>query len=480
MNQLVVLENWEKICNELKNSSLVDWNQFSSIKDKLTPQAMSDGFLLLTINSKFLCSWVKTNFLNPIKIACKNIFNRDYIIEIEIDDEDEIFSNTNYFEEDKPVNISQEKIKNSSISKVESFEVYEDFSFQNLAPSLTFSSFVIGESNRLAYSMALQVAENPGAPSLNPLFIYGKSGLGKTHLLRAIQNDLLKTKPNLKVLYTDTNDLINDYTTAAAEHDKIKMSFVTFKEKYESADVLLIDDIQFLQGKTQTLDIVFQIFNTLISYGKQIVLSADRAPKIIDIDERYTSRFLQGGTCDIQPPEHETKVAIINSFIAEYNQQSNGNKKINIPNNIINYIAECSGSNIRELKGAVTMIIYRYSLNSQNLNEDDIKHSLLNHFTSSKNNINVSDIQRVVENYYKISHQELIGKSRAKNIAYARQVAFYLCRMILDIPYIELGEKFNRDHSTVLYAVNKIEQDMLKNRNIEEEIEVLKHIIKDL
>ncbi len=469
MNQVVLLQNWNQVCQKIKENNLCDWNQFSSVKDKLIPQAMSEGFLLLSIDTEFLAKWSSENFKQAIIQALNMLFNKPFEVQIVVDEN----SSKQEIQEEQinnPVEIPQkEKFKDESKPQEQ----------QTLVPTLTFSSFVIGESNRLAYSMAVQVAENPGNKVLNPLFIYGKSGLGKTHLLRAIQNDILTTHPNLKVIYIDTNDLVNEYTQAATEHDRMKNSFVNFREKYEQADVLLIDDIQFLQGKKQTLDNVFQILNFLVTRGKQIVLSADRAPKVIDIDERYTSRFLQGGTCDIQPPELETKIAIIKAYINEYNQQSTGDF-LNIPDDIIAFIAECSGTNIRELKGAITMIIYRYSFSGNSVDKDELKKTLLNHFTSIKTNLTVEDIQKVVEDYYKITHSELLGKSRSKHIAYARQIAFYLCRTILDVPYVELGNKFNKDHSTVLYAVNKIEQELLKNRSLEEEIELLKKMIKDL
>ena len=166
--------------------------------------------------------------------------------------------------------------------------------------------------------------------SLNPLFIYGKSGLGKTHLLRAIQNYVNETMPRLSTIYVDSAELLSDYMEASAAHDKEKSSYKNFKTRYEEADVLLIDDVQYLQGKKQTLDIVFQIFNKLTTQGRQVVLSADRAPKNIDIDERYKSRFNSGGTFDIQPPEIETKLGIVKSFVEEY-KENEGKADFSIP-----------------------------------------------------------------------------------------------------------------------------------------------------
>lgn len=349
------------------------------------------------------------------------------------------------------------------------------------ASTLTFENFVIGDSNRMAYSMAVSVAEAPGAGPLNPLFIYGKSGLGKTHLMRAIQNYVRETQPYLRTVYVDSAELLSDYMDAGAAHDKEKASYKNFKTRYEEADVLLIDDIQYLQGKKQTLDIVFQIFNKLTNKGKQIILSADRAPKNIDIDERYHSRFNQGGTIDIQPPEIETKLGIVKSFINEY-RRNEGGSDFSIPEDIQMYIAENSSSNIRELKSAVTKVIYQMTFFQQpHLTVSDVRTLLENHFSGgSSKNLTVEDIQREVEGFFKVKHLDLIGPKRARNIVYPRQIAIYLCRQLLDLPFNDIGKKFNRDHSTAMHSVATVEDLMQKSRDVQEEVETLKRIIREL
>ena len=346
---------------------------------------------------------------------------------------------------------------------------------------LTFENFVIGDSNRMAYSMAVAVAETPGKSHLNPLFIYGKSGLGKTHLMRAIQNYVHETAPRLSVVYVDSAELLSDYMEASAAHDKEKSSYKNFKTRYEEADVLLIDDVQYLQGKKQTLDIVFQIFNKMTTQGKQVVLSADRAPKNIDIDERYKSRFNSGGTFDIQPPEIETKLGIVKSFIEEY-RENEGDSDFRIPEDIQMYIAEKSSSNIRELKSAVIKVIYQMTLLHQpDLDLDDVRSLLENHFSGGgAKRLSVGDIQKEVEAFFKVSHADLVGKKRTRNIIYARQVAIYLCRQMLDLPFNDIGKKFNRDHSTVMYSVTNIEEKMKTSRELREELETLRQIIREL
>ena len=347
--------------------------------------------------------------------------------------------------------------------------------------TLTFENFVIGDSNRMAYSMAVNVAEMPGKTPLNPLFIYGKSGLGKTHLMRAIQNYICETQPYLRTVYVDSAELLSDYMDASAAHDKEKSSYRNFKTHYEDADVLLIDDIQYLQGKKQTLDIVFQIFNKLISQGKQIVLSADRAPKNIDIDERYHSRFNQGGTIDIQPPEVETKLGIVRSFIDEY-RTTEGGEYFSVPEDIQEYIAENSSSNIRELKSAVTKVIYQMTyFNNPHITIGEVRTLLENHFSGGNSrNLTVEDIQKEVETFFKIKHSDLVGKSRTRNVAYARHIAIYLCRTLLDLPFGEVGKRFNRDHSTVMHSVATVENMMKNSREVQEELEALKQIIREL
>lgn len=344
--------------------------------------------------------------------------------------------------------------------------------------SLTFGNFVIGDSNRMAYSMAVEVAESPGRSPLNPLFIYGKSGLGKTHLMRAIQNYIEETRPGMRTVYADSADFLSKHVEAARAHDREKSSYKDFKTYYEEADVLLIDDVQYLQGKTQTLDIVFQLFNTLTAQGKQVVLSADRMPKNIGIDERYYSRFSAGGVIDIQPPEIETKLGIVKSFADEYSR-SEGLGNFTLADDIQMYIAENSSSNIRELKSAVTKVIYQMLLfNRSDMTIEEVRVLLENHFSGGPSrNLSIEDIQRAVETFFKVSRSDLIGPKRSRSVVYPRQIAIYLCRQLLDLPYNDIGKKFNRDHSTAMHSVTSVEEMLKDNRQVQEEIEALQKII---
>lgn len=539
MDSEMLEKAWEEVCSQVKGYNNIDPTQINAFFSRLHPQAMSEGFLMLTADNDFIKTWIERHYVEVIKQALNDLYQIPYTVVIEVDvtavqpntqvptaasaqqpaqvshptanaSAPQLAANATAAAAAtaqitppaaQPLSANTVASSASAVPEVEPFgsssnQVYPDPIRDDRSPyatsadvdemgkptsSLTFENFVIGDSNRMAYSMAVAVAEMPGKAHLNPLFIYGKSGLGKTHLMRAIQNYIIETLPHLTTIYVDSAELLSDYMEASAAHDKEKSSYKNFKTRYEDADVLLIDDVQYLQGKKQTLDIVFQIFNKLTSQGKQVVLSADRAPKNIDIDERYKSRFNSGGTFDIQPPEIETKLGIVKSFVEEY-KLNEGIHELSIPDDIQLYIAESSSSNIRELKSAVTKVIYQMTFfNQPDLSLDDVRHLLESHFSGGPSKrLTIADIQKEVENFYKISHAELIGKKRTRNIIYARQIGIYLCRQMLDLPFNDIGKQFNRDHSTVMYSVTNVEEKMKESRELREELEALKQLIREI
>ena len=500
MNSEELKNAWDRVCDRVLEYDAIDASQINAFFSRLQPQAMSDGFIMLTADNDFIKTWIERHYTNYIRQALRDIYGIDYTVAIEVDINQESVQKTaspvveqaarqtqNVREEEKqapkePVEVKQEEsIKEPDFSEAKRNGGFADV---QISPSstLTFENFVIGESNRMAYSMAVAVAEEPGRPLLNPLFIYGKSGLGKTHLMRAIQNYTAETRPDLKTVYVDSADFLNGFVEATVAHDKEKSSFKKFKDRYEEADILLIDDIQFLQGKEQTLDIVFQLFNTLVGEGRQVVLSADRAPKNIVMDERYQSRFNSGGTFDIQPPEIETKFGIIKSFVEEY-RTSSGQESFELSEEIERYIAENSSSNIRELKSAVTKVIYAMNaFNKQDISTEEVSRLLENHFSGgTMKKLTIADIQGEVERYYGVSHTDLIGQKRSRKIVYARQIAIYLSRNLLDLPYNDIAKKYGgRDHTTIMYSVTNVEEKMKENRELREEIENIKHRIKEM
>lgn len=345
-----------------------------------------------------------------------------------------------------------------------------------------FDNFVTGDSNILAYELAVQVAASPGKTRANPLFIYGKSGLGKTHLLRAIQNEIHDTIPQYNVIYTDTMDLVSRLTDASREHSTDKQSFKNFSSSYIEADVLLIDDVQMLATKTQTLTNVFQFINTLKSQGKQVVLAADRAPRNIEIDQRYTSRFAEGTVQDISTPSVETKLSIIKNCLEEYREDTNSN--FDLPYEIQEYIAEVSSSNIRELKGALSRISFNFEYSKQDwrsITKDQIENILQDSFSGgSFKKLTATDIQKEVADFYKVSVSDIIGPKRSGSIAYARQVAIYLCQKMLGLTQSDIGKLFgNRDHSTIMYSETKVATKIKEDWTFKEEIDLLTQIIRE-
>ena len=486
MNNETLQREWQDIWNQVKTYDNINISQVNAFFGRLQPQAMSEDFLMLTAANDFIKTWIERHYVDYIVRALKDLKGVEFTVAIEVDinQVDPIDQIPSSQEQEDYSKKSVEPETVVPVPEVIEEPTREIRPQQTNQPSLkmTFENFVIGDSNKLAYSMAVAVAENPGKmKGLNPLFIYGKPGIGKTHLLISIRNYIDENLPHLKAVYVDSSVFVDEYVQAMIAHDKDKASYRNFKKKYQEANVLLIDDVQFFQHKTQTLDIVFQLFNDYISSGKQIVLSADRAPKNIDIDERYQSRFVQGGTFDIQPPEVETKLGIIKGFIDEYRATSNA-PDFEFPAEIMRYIAENSSSNIRELKGAVTIIIYQMNLfPNKELSIEDVKILLENHFTGGpRKKLTIPDIQKQVEAYYKVSHADIISGKRSRNIVYARQIAIYLSRQLLDLPLSFIGKNFgNRDHTTVIYSISNVEEKMKGNREIREEIESIKRMIME-
>lgn len=515
MNQESYISKWDNLCRYTATHGNVDPSQFNAIIERVTPQGFSDGFIIVTVENSFIKNWLERDFLSHIKKASEELYGMPFTIMVEIDGPAPSSVDANA---PAPV-ASQSAPQNTPSGANESIvsplsapipdtsplnlvtsapitsnpsEISRPVETRPVTPSsndgqssafrsLTFESFITGDSNQMAYSMALQVAENPGMQALNPLFIYGASGLGKTHLMRAIQNNINETRPDLVTIYTDTEEVVNAYVDAVSEANKEKSSYRNFKDYYEGADVLLIDDIQVLQGKEKTLDIIFQIFNKLISQGKQIVLSADRAPKNIDIDERYNSRFMQGGVVDIQPPEVETKLAIVKNYIKEYKSTA-PDLDLDVSEDVQLYIAENSGSNIRELKGAVTKLLFHLQHQpNKEITKNEVEALLDNYFIRGMSrDVTIDDVQKNVEEYYKIRHSDMVGSSRSREVVLPRQMAMYLCRQLLDKSFSDIGKKFNRDHTTVMHSVSKVESLLLQNRDVQEEIESLSKRIKEL
>ena len=315
-------------------------------------------------------------------------------------------------------------------------------------PRYRFDSFVVGSSNQLAYAASKSIAENPSG-SFNPLFIYGGAGLGKTHLIQAIGQQIRESRPGLKIAYMSADTFVTELITSI-RYDRMQ----SFRDRYRSIDALLLDDIQFIAGKERTQEEFFHTFNALYEAQKQIVFTSDRPPKEIPtLEERLRSRFEWGLTADIQPPDLETKVAIIRKKAED--------KGLQIPQEVALFIAERVRSNVRELEGHLNKIAVFASLAGKTVNIDIAKEALKDILSKEDKPITPTEILRVVAAHYGLKMTDLKQKSNAKTIAFPRQVAMYLCKELTDLSYPEIGKLFaDKHHSTVMYSVQQIKKNL--------------------
>jgi chromosomal replication initiator protein len=341
----------------------------------------------------------------------------------------------------------------------------EEIPVAQFNPRYRFDSFVAGKSNELAYAAAKSISENPSG-SFNPLFIYGGAGLGKTHLIQAIGQQIREIFPRRKVAYMSADSLVTEIITSI-RYDRMAQ----FREKYRSVDALLLDDIQFLAGKERTQEEFFHTFNALYEAQKQIVFTSDAPPKDIPtLEERLRSRFEWGLIADIQPPDLETKVAILRKKAEE--------KKMDLPHDVALFIAERVRSNIRELEGHLNRVTAFASLTGNRLTVDVAREALKDLLGKENKPLTPQEIIRVVATYYGQTVTNLKSKSNQQTIAFPRQVAMYLCKHMTDLSYPEIGRHFgNKHHSTVMYSVEKIDE---KQQNDQQFARVLESLQKQL
>jgi len=348
------------------------------------------------------------------------------------------------------------KIKQTSVAQPSESE-NAGASRSMLNPYFTFDTFVVGSSNEFAHAAARAVADNPGL-TYNPLFIYGKTGLGKTHLMQAIANHIVSKNSGATVMFVKSepflNDLINAIRTSKTEE---------FRKKYRKADVLLIDDIQFIAGKESTQEEFFHTFNDLHENNKQIILSSDKPPKeIARLEERLQSRFEGGLIADIQPPNYETKLAILTKKAKDITSKES--LKCEVSKEILDLIATKVSSNIRSLEGALKKIIAYTVLNGRSPNLVEAEIAIRDFLTTNTKKITSKLILQTVCEYYQISEDEIVGNRKNQSVAYPRQIAMYLTRKLLDMSYKAIAEFYGKnDHTTVKHAYEKIEKEIQTN-----------------
>ena len=337
----------------------------------------------------------------------------------------------------------------------------------------TFENYVVGSSNRMAVVTAHTVAENPGVNdgllSLNPFYIYGGVGLGKTHLLHAIGNYLFENNPSLNVIYVSADRLSNEYFSSLNKYNSDKDSYRNFYHKYAECDVLMVDDVQFLQKKGGLQEVFFHIFNDLYQNGKQIILSSDRPPKEInDLEERLRTRFLWGMTTDIGLPEYETRINIIMKKLE--------GSSVKISDEIVYYLAEKVNTNVRELEGALLKVVMYTQLTHKEATIDVAKEALKERTKDTVEQIDSDKIINLVSEYFHIPLSDIIGKKKNKEIVEARMVAIYLICDLLTLPLVNVGQIFGgRDHTTIMYSRDKISNMITTDKEMKKKIDDLKN-----
>ena len=334
--------------------------------------------------------------------------------------------------------------------------------FIEFNPQFTFDNFIVGNSNRFANAAAVAVAEKP-ADSYNPLFIYGPSGVGKTHLLYAIANEIHKAHPDYNIVYIKGDQFTNELIAALQEGRNNE-----FRNKYRNADLFLVDDIQFIAGKESTQEEFFHTFNSLYSANKQIIISSDRPPKDFEtLEERLRSRFEWGLIVDISPPNYETRMAILRK-----KEELEG---YNVDNSILDYIATNVKSNIRELEGSLNKLVAYSKLTRSEINMEFAENVLKDIISPNAHREITPDlIIQIVAEHFGITTADISSQKRSNEIAYPRQIAMYLCRSMTDVPYETIGNYMGkRDHSTIKYGVDKIAKDMNSNESLKNTVDII-------
>ena len=451
---------WQNVLSEIKDelSSLAFDTWFTDVKLVELDNGVAVIEVPMSIHKKHLAD----NYFDLIKVSLNKVTGTNFDLEFLLPNE----VKEKNVEKKKEIMEFKEEEDNHKPLKNQS----------NLNPKYTFENFIVGNSNKFAQAAALSVAENPGK-MYNPLFIYGNSGLGKTHLMHAIGNYIVENS-NRRVLYVTSDQFRDDFVGINKKDEKgTNFSYIDFfKNKYRNIDVLIIDDIQFLGGATQTQQEFFHTFTNLYNDSKQIIISSDRSPNDLKLlEERLRTRFCWGLTVNIYPPDFELRKEILRKKIIA------GNFETEIPEDVIEYIASNMGSDVRQLEGSITRLVaYSTIMGGATININLAIEALKDFISkglSEKNDI--TRIQKIVAEYFQISVEDIRSKKRSSNISFPRQIAMYLCRKLTNESFPKIGTEFGgKDHSTVMHSVEKIEHEIKNNSDLASIIQKLENDLK--
>ena len=462
---------WEETLARIE--PLMPQSSFSTWLKGTRPITLNQNVLYIHITNEFAKDWVDSRYKEPMQQALQKMVGQNWQLEFILPGASvpDVSENNG-----QPLPESGDNLPNISVSQRTQeltgapfiATVTEEVVPGILNPRYTFDTFVVGNSNRFAHAASLAVAEAP-ARAYNPLFVYGGVGLGKTHLMQAIGHYALEHNPHSKVVYVSSEKFTNDLINAIG-----KKAMVEFRARYRNVDVLLIDDIQFVAGKESTQEEFFHTFNALYEANKQIVMTSDRPPKEIPtLEERLRSRFEWGLTTDIQPPDLETRIAILRKKAATDN--------LEIPEEVLSYIANRVHSNIRELEGALNRVMAVGSLSRRSITVEVAEEGLKDIVSSARQRqITIDAIQTVVANHYSMKVADMRSKKRTRAVTFPRQIAMYLARDLTDASLPRIGEEFGgRDHTTVIHACDKILRELQKDPSLQKEINQLSQQLRN-
>ncbi|RJF97295.1 chromosomal replication initiator protein DnaA [Noviherbaspirillum saxi] len=471
------MEDFWQTCSAMLEQELTP-QQYSAWIKPLAPIDFEDGRLRIAAPNRFKLDWVKTQFANRITTLASEYWEAPIDVQFILDPRGNAVrrpaptagANGNGMNGQPQRNGQHDIVIDQGPDPIERADILIETNAKRdqskINTALTFDSFVTGKANQLARAAAIQVANNPGV-SYNPLFLYGGVGLGKTHLIHAIGNQLLNENPNVRIRYIHAEQYVRDVVTAYQ-----RKGFDDFKRYYHSLDMLLIDDIQFFAGKSRTQEEFFYAFEALIAAKKQIIITSDTYPKeITGMDDRLISRFDSGLTVAVEPPELEMRVAILLKKAAQEGAV--------LSDDVAFFVAKHLRSNVRELEGALRKILAYSRFHGKDITIDVVKDALKDLLSVQNRQISVENIQKTVADFFNIKVADMYSKKRPANIARPRQIAMYLAKELTQKSLPEIGELFGgRDHTTVLHAVRKIAADRSKNPEVNHELHVLEQTLK--
>lgn len=454
----------------------VDEQNFNTWFKPIVPLRSDGDALTIQVPSQFFYEWLEEHYVPVLRKAVHGVLGTEGRLEYSV-----IVDSGNHHNPPLMVNYPNGAgMKRSGGAQNQNgngnLENYSPFSFKaldprtvnsRLNPSYSFDNFVEGDCNRLARSAGLAVAKKPGVTSFNPLMLYGGVGVGKTHLVQSIGNEIKKSLPEKIVLYVDQNDFTNQFLNALQNH-----KLQDFQNFYLQVDLLILDDVQFLAGREKTQEMFFHIFNQLHQSGKQIIMTSDCAPRDLKgFQERLLSRFKWGLTADLQEPDFETKLAIIHNKM-----ESDG---IEIPTEVAEYLAYSVDTNLRDMEGVLNSLMFHATLLKKEIDLELAKEVLKNIVKEIQSDVSVDFIQKTVADYFKVSLDSLKAKVKKREIVIPRQVAMYFCKRYTQLTLALIGENFGgRDHSTVIHALESVEDMMKADSNFKNSVEELSKKLK--